>query len=162
VSGPVGKLAEYEIPTVSRVERRASSLGLFAVALEIAVLEVDACAVGTVASESNLYLGHEVRVEGPRGVELPTKQDPSGRIPSEDPTPGAFASVYCALVPSAAWSRLDNNGLPRRLEERVAEWPPVVHAIYEHVKRTLGRDTDADTLADGRESGGGGHAESSS
>src|SRR5687767_7787828 len=111
------------------------------------MLELDDRAVA-VRPEHYLYLGLEVGVVAPLGVELPGEQGAVRLVPGQHPAPFIFGSVLADLVPAPAGPRLDDDVGLRRSEQAVPLRPPAAHAAEEDAERLVLRRAHAQRLAD--------------
>src|SRR5215469_2226974 len=96
------KLFEDRGPSARGADRLADLLRELAIALEVAMLEVDARRTLALRRESQLDLGHEVADVFPFGRQLPREHQPMWRLPHEHMADVALDAVYAALEPSSA------------------------------------------------------------
>src|ERR1700724_1159715 len=123
--GGRGEDLQQLAPAALGVEPGPHRIGLLGVALEVAMLELDAGAVRADRDETHLDLGPEARVVLPVGSDLPRQDEAVGRLPDQHVTPVALAAVDAALEPAAARPRLHDRGLCRGLADVVGgERPP--------------------------------------
>src|SRR5205823_12880236 len=115
------------------------------VALEAAVLELDAGRRRPLCHEANLDLARPrlVGVVLPARPEVPAEDDALGRLPLDHAAPLAFGAVGGALVPASARAGLDHHLLRRLLADVVRiEQPPGGHALGEDREGALLRRLD--------------------
>src|SRR5215207_7599429 len=89
-----------EVDRPSLVDAGADALPARAMPVEVAVLELDACAVSRLGGEADLDFAGVVgvRFELPGGPDVPAEHDACRRFISEDPRPVALRAVLGAVV----------------------------------------------------------------
>src|SRR5262249_19192246 len=91
----------------------AHFLGLGAVAVEMAMLENDACPPGAGFVKRHLDLRLQLEVELPAGGNIPGKDKLSWRLPLENAAPVALRPIHGALEPSSIDEGFDHGRLCR-------------------------------------------------
>src|SRR5947209_9864496 len=147
----LGESLESDQPAVRRADGVTHPLPAVAVAVDVAVLELDACAVGAFGDETDLDLARPVRVrlDLPPQVDVPTEDDTVGRLVGEHPRPAAFAAVDATVVYVAAGARLEHHLGELCLEDVMLGRPPAADVLGKNRERALDRRLDDDRLADG-------------
>src|SRR5438046_607908 len=128
-SGSLGEALEPDPPAAGRADGIAHLLPAIAVAVQLAVFEVDARASVTFGREANLNLAGplEVGLDLPLEVDVPAEHEQRRRLVCENTRPLALASVGSAVVDAAAGTRLDNHLCERRVEDVMVRRPPARH-----------------------------------
>src|SRR6516164_2690267 len=96
-------------PTRGIVEDRSHLLGAVAVALQVAMTQIQSAAIRPLRAERHLDFGLKLRIELPVGTDLPQQQDFSRRLPDSYPAPLTFAAVDAAFEPAPAASGFDHH-----------------------------------------------------
>src|SRR5262249_37489061 len=160
----LGEHLEQAAPAAVGVDLLGDLRPVRAVALEVAVLELDERARLALGDEAHLVrarlLGLGVVV--PLALEVPGHDDPVGTLEHEHPAPVALAPVDAALEQAAALVALHHRVGHVGVADVVAVRPPAVEAGREHVERALLRRLNGDALADRQIRGVHGHRTSSS
>src|SRR5207244_11447845 len=112
-----------------RADRGAHPRPAVAVALEVAVRELDAGPVGRLRDEADLYLARllGVGLDLPVEVDVPAEDEPVRRLVGEHARPLALAAVDATVVDAPAGARLDHHLGELRLEDVVLGRPPRSH-----------------------------------
>jgi hypothetical protein len=121
-------------------------------AVEIAVLELDACALGGLRDEAHLDLAGplEVGLELPLRADVPAEDNSVWRLDRQHPGPLALAAVDAAVVHPAADVRLEYRlGDFGRQHVVVARLDPI-EVLRKDAERSLDRRLDHDREADAR------------
>src|SRR4051794_3803456 len=137
----VGVALEVERPPVGSRYAVAHPLPALAVAVEVAVLELDARAVGGLRDEAHFDLAASVGVglRLPVRADVPAEHDAVRRLVSEDTSPSALAPVDATVVDVAADSRLEHGLRDIDGEHVVLARLDAVEAIDEHLEGALYR-----------------------
>src|SRR4029079_10035551 len=90
----LGVALQVERPALIAVHAVANPLPAFAVTVEVAVLHLDADAVGALGDEGHLHLARLVGIgfELPLRTDVPAEHDPVGRLVGEHSRPAALAA----------------------------------------------------------------------
>src|SRR5262249_27466133 len=93
-----GVALEVDGPTL--VDAGADALPAGAVAIDVAVLELDTGAVGRLGDEADLDFAGVVvvRLDLPGGADVPAEHDPRRRIERQDARPVALLPIFSAVV----------------------------------------------------------------
>src|SRR5579871_6684607 len=134
--GCFGELYKGEAPGVRGVQHLAEFFVAFAVTLDCAVLKFDEGSGGAFFGEADVdFAGFgEVGIELPVGAEVPGEGDAMRRLPGEDMAPVAVVAFGVALVPAAAFARLDDDVLEGFLADVMLGGPPGLHLLDEDGK----------------------------
>src|SRR5712664_165073 len=131
-------------PSARSIEEGAQLLIALAMALQLAVLQLDKGRSRSFSCKSNLdftRLGH-VRVELPfrlivSRTNMPRKDDAVRRLPRQHGAPVAQVAFGVSLVPAAADTRLHENRLEGSFSDVMRRGPPSFHLFHEDAERAL-------------------------
>src|SRR5262245_57394315 len=129
-----GVAVEDAGPAAGGADALAHRLGLVAVILKAAMLELDPGQALALGDEADLNLGQEIGIELPLGTELPGEHEARRRLPDQHAAPVAFAAVLAALIPAAAGPRLHDGLLLGRFGDGMAFRPPACEAGGEDIE----------------------------
>src|SRR2546423_15327735 len=106
----VGEQPQPTGPAARRADGVADLLPALAVAVEVAVLELDARAIGRLADEAHLDLARllEIGLELPLRVDVPADDEPVGRLVDEHARPAALAAGDAAVVDVGGLARVED------------------------------------------------------
>src|SRR5216683_1102789 len=107
--GKCGKRREEPAPVAFGFEDAPHLIATGAEAVELAMLQFNACRSAALGDEADLDFGLQVRVVLPVGGDVPGQHQPRRRLPGEHAAPLARAAVLAALVPAAADMRLHDR-----------------------------------------------------
>src|SRR5215218_269848 len=121
---------EVARPTVVAVDAGGDVLPPGAVAVDVAVLELDARAARAFRDESDLDLAGVLGVglDLPRRTDVPAEHDARRRLEHEDARPPALAAVFGSVVDVAADARLERRRDDRCPEHVVLRWLDLTEA----------------------------------
>src|SRR2546423_9007072 len=147
----VGEQPQPTGPAAGRADGVADLLPALAVPIEVAVLELDARAIGALADEAHLDLARllEIGLELPLRADVPADDEAVGRLVGEHARPAALAAVDAAVVDVAALAALEDHLRELPLEDVVLGRPPGPHLVGEDRERPLDRRVDDDRRPDG-------------
>jgi len=122
----------------------------FAVAVEVAVLELDARSLRPLRDEADLDLARlrEISLELPPRADVPGEDDPLGWLVGDDACPLVLAAVDAPVVDVTADLRLEHSFGDRRTEEVVLRWFEIAEPLGEHGEGPLDRRLHDDVPAD--------------
>src|ERR1035438_1145594 len=148
----VGESAEIERPSGLAVHAVADYVPTVAVAVEVPVLEFDACAVRRLGDESHIDLAGllDVRLDLPLRADVPADHDSIRRLVREHPGPATLAAVDTPVVDMAALTRLEDRLRDIHAKDVVLGRLEAPEAGCEDRERALDRRLDDDLVADGR------------
>src|SRR5215207_9038398 len=148
----LGESLQVERPAALGVDRAALALPALAVAVEVAVLEFDTCALRGLGDEANLHLARllEVGLDLPLRGDVPAEHDPVRRLIGEHARPLALAAVDAAVVDAPTRASLKHRLRYLDSEHVVLARLDAVEVLREDRERTLDRCLDDDLLLYGR------------
>src|SRR5215207_2034192 len=133
-------------PRERPLSRRALARPAVTVAVEVAVLELDARALRGFGDEAHLdlagFLG--VRLDLPLGADVPAEHDPVRRLVGEHARPLAFAAVDAAVVDAPALAGFEHRLRDLDGEQVVLARLDAVEVVGEDRERALDRRLDDD------------------
>src|SRR5215207_7373909 len=142
----LGESLQVERPAALGVDRAALALPALAVAVEVAVLEFDTCALRGLGDEANLHLARllEVGLDLPLRGDVPAEHDPVRRLIGEHARPLALAPIHAAVVDAPALASLEHRLRYLDVEHVVLARLDAVELLREDRERALDRDFDDD------------------
>src|SRR5215203_1242496 len=125
-----------EVDRPSLVDTGADALPARAMPLEVAVLELDACAVSRFGDESDLDFAGVVgvRLELPGGPDVPAEDHAGRRFIDEDPRPVALRAVLGSVVDVTTDLGLEHGLGDRGAHQVVLTWLEVPEPVGEHAE----------------------------
>jgi hypothetical protein len=141
---------QVERPALVVANAVADRLPTGAVTVEVAVLELEAGALGGLGDEPHLHFTGVgfVGLDLPGGADVPAEHDPVRRLVGEHTGPVALAAVLGAVVDVAAHMRLEPRLGDRRAQEVVLLGLEVTEPLDEHLEGTVDRHVDHDLATD--------------
>src|SRR6202012_1449425 len=123
-------------PVAFGVVDSAHLVATLPITIEMAMLQFNACAIGTIDIEAHLDFSLERWVILPIGVDIPREDQARVWFPSEHAAPLTDAPIIAALVPAASYVRLNDCvncvGFANFV---ICERPPGTHLFGEHSPR---------------------------
>src|SRR4029453_6873783 len=121
-------------------------------AIEVAVLELYACALGRLREKPHLDLAREFGVgfDLPPRADVPAEHDAVRRLEHDDPRPSALAAVDRAIVDVAPPSRLEHRFGDRGFEQVVLTRLEIAKALGEYLERFSDRRVHENLTSGGR------------
>jgi hypothetical protein len=147
----LGESVEVEAPALVAVDSFADAFPAVAVAVEVAVLELDARAVRGLGDEAHLdfagpvWVGLELSV----GADVPAEDDPVRRLVGEHTGPAALAAVDAAVDDVAPDVRLEHGLGDLDLKQVVFARLEAAEVICEDRERAVDGGVNNDLVADG-------------
>jgi hypothetical protein len=120
----VAKPLQVERPATIAADGLALRLPTLAVALKMAVFELDACPLGALGDESDLDLAGslEIRLDLPLWADIPTDHDSLRRLVGENTRPAALAPIHAAVIDVTAHARFEHRLGDLDAEQVVLPW----------------------------------------
>src|SRR5262245_23461156 len=148
----LGEPLQVERPAFVARHTGAHAFPAFAVALEVAVLELDPSAVRCLGDEAHLDLARlgEVGLDLPLRADVPTEHDSVRRLVGEHARPAALAAVDAAVVEVAAHAWLEHSLRDLDREQVVLPRLEAPEFLGEDAKCALDRRIDHDGGGDRR------------
>jgi spermidine/putrescine-binding protein len=151
VGHPIGVPLQVERPTLIGGHALADALPALAMAVEIAVLDLDPRALRGLSDEPHFPLARFQRVflDLPLRADVPAQQHPAGRLVGQHPRPAAYAAVNPTVVKKAADLRLEHGFGDRDLEHVVLGGLEGAEVLGEDLECARDRSLDDDRRAHG-------------